>query len=84
MTVEIAEENNAPAAYIANLHILRSPRLAAVNEAGLLDAPENRFELLLADMKCVVMHLEARAAIIEVERQVSLICTGANGPIGPS
>src|SRR5258707_5847250 len=69
MASEIAEESNAPARHCADLHVLRSPRLAAVDEGGLRDAPENSVELLLADMKCIVMHLKALPAIIEVERQ---------------
>ena len=85
MTVEIAEEDNSPARHCADLHVLRSPRLAAVDEGGLRDAPENSVELLLADMKCIVMHIKPSAAIIEVANvSVLLIRTGANGPIGPS
>src|ERR1700687_624399 len=69
MAIEIAEEDNAPAAYDADLHVLRSPRLTATGDAGVLDTPENRVELFLADMKRVVKHLEALPAIVEVKRQ---------------
>src|SRR5258708_698323 len=67
MAIEVAEEDRAPAAQAADLHILWSPRLAPVNQACLLDASEDGVELLLADMKRVVIHLEAVAAVIKIK-----------------
>ena len=67
MAVGVVEVEAAPAVPAVGFAVGLIVRIAAIFHARFLDTREDRFEFLVADMKCVMVALK-RCAVVEIER----------------
>ena len=67
MAIRVSEINPAPTVPVVELHVVESPRLAAIDQAGIHDTPKDLVELGLAHFEGVVCGLK-RLAVVEVQR----------------
>src|SRR6516164_1940743 len=68
MAVRVTEIKAAPAMAVVDLHVLRRPRAAAINQSLAVDAVKDPVELRFTHLEGVMMPLEA-VPIIEIDGQ---------------